>query len=118
MPYTLYGLKNCDRCRAAQRWLESQNIPTALHDLRSDPVPEELLSQWLQDLGWESLLNRRSTTWRQLDPLQREDMNTERAHNLMQVYPTLIKRPLMQINGQWVCGFSEAMYSNLLAGAD
>jgi Spx/MgsR family transcriptional regulator len=117
MRTTLYGLKNCDTCRNAVQWLREQNIDVTLHDLRADGLDEELLDKWLSDLGWESLLNRRSTTWRQLEDNEREELNADKARKLLIAHPTLIKRPLIQLNGRWIVGYSEARYATLLAGA-
>lgn len=117
MKKTLYGLKNCDSCRNASRWLREQNIQVDLHDLRRDGLPPHLLDLWLADLGWESLLNRRSTTWRELNLTDCEDLDIEKVRQLMASHPTLIKRPVVSLNGRWVAGFSEARYATLLAGA-
>ena len=117
MRKTLYGLKNCDSCRNAVRWLDEQNIQVDLHDLRADGLPADLLDKWLADLGWETLLNQRSTSWRQLTDKERENLDAEKARELMLTYPTLVKRPVVSLNGRWISGFSEAKYATLLAGA-
>ena len=117
MKTTLYGLKNCDTCRKAVKWLAEQNITATLHDLRADGLDEALLDKWLDELSWETLLNRRSTTWRQLSDEQRDDLDADKARGLMLAQPSLIKRPLVQLNGRWIIGYSEASYATLLAGA-
>ncbi len=117
MKATLYGLKNCDTCRNAVKWLAEQNINVTLHDLRADGLPETLLDKWLDELGWERLLNRRSTTWRQLTEDEREDLDSIKSRTLILSYPALIKRPLVQLNGRWIVGYSEASYATLLAGS-
>ena len=65
---TLYGIKNCDTVRKARRWLEDRGIAHSFHDFRSDGLPPALLEDWADRLGWETLLNRRGTTYRQLPP--------------------------------------------------
>lgn len=118
MANTLYGLGNCDSCRKAMQWLAAQDVAVALHDLRRDGLSEAMLDEWLEAFGWEALLNRRSTTWRQLPAAEREALDAAQARRLMLQYPTLIKRPVLSLGGQWILGFTEARYATLLAGAD
>lgn len=118
MTNTLYGLKNCDSCRKAMKWLSAQDIEVALHDVRDDGLSEAMLDTWLAEFGVEALVNRRSTTWRQLDASERDALDAVRARSLLLKHPTLVKRPVLHINGQWVLGFTEARYATLLAGAD
>ena len=70
----LYGIKNCDTVRKARRWLADHHVDYRFHDLRSDGLSDELLDAWIEDLGWESLINRRGTTWRQLPVESREPL--------------------------------------------
>ena len=90
---TIYGLKNCDSCRKAKAWLEAGDHEVSLHDLRDDGVAAADLEDWLVRLGWERLLNRRSTTWRGLPPAEKEGLDSAAAKRLMLAHPTLIKRP-------------------------
>lgn len=64
---TLYGIKNCDTIKKARRWLEANNIDYRFHDYRVDGLDSELLNGFINELGWEALLNTRGTTWRKLD---------------------------------------------------
>ena len=63
---TLYGIKNCDTVRKARKWLESEEIDYSFHDFRVDGLDKKNLSAWVKSVGWEELLNKRSTTWKQL----------------------------------------------------
>lgn len=115
----LYGLKNCDSCRAARKWLAEQGIDCAFHDLRADGLPPERLDAWLDAQGGEGLLNRRSTTWRQLSDADRERAGTQTgARALLLDNPTLIKRPVLEHSTGVTVGFSPAQYEAVLAGAD
>lgn len=118
MGNTLYGLKACDSCRKAMRWLAEQGITVSLHDLREDGLQDQLLETWLDEFGIDALLNRRSTTWRSLEASEREPINLAGARQLLRDHPTLIKRPVLSLNGQWILGYSEAKYATLLAGSD
>ena len=105
---TIYGLKNCDSCRKARAWLEAGDHEVNLHDLRDDGVAAADLEDWLARLGWERLLNRRSTTWRGLPPAEKEGLDAVAAKRLMLAHPTLIKRPVIRAGDRLVVGFSAA----------
>ena len=110
---TIYGLKNCDSCRRARRWLDDNGVNHRFHDLRSDGLDDETLGRWAASIGWETLLNRRSTTWRNLPTAEREGLDEARALALMQAHSTLVKRPVLD-NGETVAvGFSAAEYTRL-----
>lgn len=112
---TLYGIKSCDTVRKARRFLEQQNISYQFHDWRSDGVDSSLLQQAADSLGWESLVNKRSTTWRQLD----ENQRATAPASLLPEHPTLIKRPLLAISAhsaqepQFVLGFKAEQWQSL-----
>ena len=61
---TVYGIKNCDTCRKARKWLEAEGLEHRFHDIRADGLEPAMLEDWITELGWEVLLNRRGTTWR------------------------------------------------------
>jgi len=82
MTVTLYGIKNCDTIRKARRWLTDQDIEFTFHDFRSDGIDEGQLSEWIDELGWEVLLNKRGTTWRKLDPDIKENVDQQLALNI------------------------------------
>ena len=63
---SIYGLKNCDTCRKALKWLEAEGIAHELKDIRADGFSDAQLDNWVATTGWETLLNRRGTTWRKL----------------------------------------------------
>jgi arsenate reductase len=107
---TLYGLVNCDACRKARAWLDSQGIAHRFHDFRADGLDSELLERLEAALGWEALLNRRSTTWRTLDPTERAGLDRRLALRLMLAHPVLIKRPILEAEGKLLIGFTPAQY--------
>ncbi|MDC9595546.1 ArsC family reductase [Xenorhabdus anantnagensis] len=92
----LYGIKNCDTIKKARRWLEDQKISYQFHDYRIDGLSPELLQSFIDQVGWESLLNTRGTTWRKLSDEQKAAINNaEAAKALMLEQPSIIKRPLL-----------------------
>lgn len=90
---TVYGIKQCDSCRKALAWLEQNGIDHRFHDFRTDGLDAGLLRGWLASEFSDRLVNRRSTTWRQLSEEQRQAQGDALLDLLLQ-YPTLIKRPV------------------------
>jgi Spx/MgsR family transcriptional regulator len=107
---TLYGINNCDTVRKARRWLEAHGIEYRFHDLRQDGLDSVTLQEWLDELGWQTLVNKRSTTWKQLDPALREGMDAVTARAALLEHPTLIKRPVLDLGHQRLVGFSADSY--------
>lgn len=104
---TVHGLKNCDTCRKALKWLEAEDIDHRFHDVRADGVDAATLAAWAEAVGWETLLNRRGTTWRNLPDGEREGVDEAKAVALMDAHPALIKRPVFETDGGVMVGFTE-----------
>lgn len=112
----LYGIKNCDTIKKAKKWLEEQQIAYQFHDYRADGLDTELLRTFIDQLGWESLLNTRGTTWRKLDESVRQSINNaDSAAELMLTQPAIIKRPLLAHNQHMLLGFNPDQYTQFLA---
>lgn len=111
----IYGLKNCDSCRKAVKLLQAGSCPHRFHDLRADGLPAERLAAWLQRLGWEALLNRRSTTWRELPAAEKADLDAARAAALLTRHPTLIKRPVIEAGQELIVGLAAPQEAALKA---
>ncbi len=110
----IYGIKNCDTVKKACRWLDNNGIAFDFHDFRVDGLDESMINIWLQTVTWQDLLNRKSTTWRQVDPAQRDALNTDSAIQLMLTSPTIIKRPVLVNGDKIIIGFNEQNYITLL----
>ncbi len=108
---TLYGIKACDTVKKARRWLDQNSIAYQFHDFRVDGLSLEQLQDFAAHVDWNTLLNRTSTSWRQLSDEQRSHINLETALSLMLITPTLIKRPLLDTGNKLIVGFKEASYS-------
>lgn len=103
----LFGLKNCDGCRKALRALEGEGLAVRFHDLRADGLNADMLGRWIDAVGWEALVNRRSATWRRLNDGDKAALDAEGARSLMLAHPTLIKRPILDAEGRIAVGFGD-----------
>ena len=93
----MYGIANCDTVKKARQWLDAHQLPHQFHDFKKLGLPQEELQAWLASCGWETLLNRRGTTWRQLDAATQATVtNAASAAALMQAQPSVIKRPVVR----------------------
>ncbi len=113
----LYGIKNCDTIKKARRWLDDQKIPYQFHDYRVDGLSPELLQSFIEQVGWESLLNTRGTTWRKLPDEQKATINNaDAAKALMLEHPSIIKRPLL-VSGteKYLLGFKAEQYQQFFS---
>ena len=108
-----YGLKTCDTCRKAQKELRAAGIEFEAIDVRTDGVSAEKLTKWTEQVDWEKLLNTRSTTWRNLDAHDKENIDAAKAITLMATHPTLIKRPVIEKDGEVLMGWSVDTKSKL-----
>ena len=107
---TLYGIKNCDTCKRALKWLHSHGHDVIFHDFRVDGLTENLINDFLDRSGWQALLNKNSTSWRQLSTEQQSELTREKALRLMLATPTLIKRPVLDIGNKQIIGFNTERY--------
>jgi len=112
--HTLYGIKNCDTVKKARNWLDQNGIAYRFHDFRSDGLTPELLQHFADHLDWNKLLNRSSTSWRQLSTEQQSDLTQEKAMQLMLTTPTLIKRPVLESGDKLMLGFKAENYQTEL----
>lgn len=113
---TVYGLKNCDTCRKALKWLADSGIDHRFHDVRADGVTAADIGRWADAVSWETLLNRRGTTWRKLPDAVTAEVDAGVAVALMAEHPALIKRPVFARGSKILVGFTDAEKAALTAG--
>ena len=107
----LYGIPNCSTVRRARAWLEARDIPYEFHDFKKKGVPEDMLRELSRHLGWESLINRSGPTWRKFpDDRRAQVADFDSALGLMRENASVIKRPILDRDGQYQVGFSEENY--------
>ncbi|MCU7904914.1 MAG: ArsC family reductase [Candidatus Thiodiazotropha sp. (ex Epidulcina cf. delphinae)] len=111
----LYGIPNCDTIKKTRQWLKNQGIAYEFHDYKKAGVDERRLRQWVETLGWESLLNRRGTTWRKLDDAVKANLDEAGAIQLMLQTPSIIKRPLLDNGKSLHLGFKADEYSRIFS---
>ncbi len=110
----VYGIKSCDTCRKARKYLVAHNIEHKFHDLREDGLDIQMLERWTQRIGWEKLLNRQSLTWRKIPEVDRNAMNRDKALAAMIDNPTLVKRPVIETKKFIAVGFSEKRFGDFI----
>ncbi|MGH8153213.1 MAG: Spx/MgsR family RNA polymerase-binding regulatory protein [Rhodanobacteraceae bacterium] len=111
----LYGLATCDTCRKARRWLDRFGIEYAFVDYRANPVPAEVFKDWAKQLGgWDKLVNKSSTTWRNLLPQRRNPGSDPEWTLLLREHPALVRRPVVvREDGSASVGFSDNAFKKL-----
>lgn len=109
---TIFGIKQCDTVKKACRWLEQHNREYRFHDFRVDGLDSPTIKTWLDALGAEILVNKRSTTYRQLSEEDKTKLEVDPATVLTE-HPTLIKRPVVVHETELSVGFSDAMFTSL-----
>ena len=106
----MYGIKNCDTIKKARAFLEKNNTPYEFKDFREDGLNPVHLRSWIKALGWDKVINKRSTTWRNLPDETKENMNETLALVVAEDQPTIIKRPVLELADQVLIGFSKKSY--------
>ncbi|OKY27772.1 MULTISPECIES: ArsC family reductase [Thalassotalea] len=112
---TLYGIKNCDTVKKARKWLDEHNITYQFHDFRTDGLDNNQLQQFVAMSSWDLLLNKRSTTFRNLDEHIKTNLSDTVASEQVLLQPTLLKRPLLLIDDQLHLGFKAENYQEIFA---
>ncbi|HAI96369.1 MAG: ArsC family reductase [Cycloclasticus sp.] len=115
MAIVLYGIKNCDTIKKAKKWLTDEGVEFTFHDYRQNGLDAALLNKFEQQLGWEAMINKRGTTWRQLDEAVKASINKDSAKAIMLENPAIIKRPILDNGTTLALGFSTDQYQNLFS---
>jgi arsenate reductase (glutaredoxin) len=115
MTLTVYGIPNCDTVKKARVWLDAQGIAYAFHDYKKLGVDKAQLTRWCEALGWETVLNRAGTTFKQLPESDKADLTQSKAIALMLAAPSMIKRPIAEAKGVLLAGFKPEQYERIFA---
>jgi arsenate reductase len=112
---TLYGIKNCDTMKKARAWLDGRGVAYRFHDYKAEGISKEKLKHWCDEVGWETLLNRAGTTFRKLPNADKQGLNERKAIALMLAQPSMIKRPVLETDGnKLLAGFKPDIYAKQL----
>jgi arsenate reductase len=115
MTATLYGIPNCDTVKKARVWLDQHGVAYAFHDYKKAGVDAARLGRWVDEHGWETILNRAGTTFRKLPEQDRADLDRDRAIGLMVAQPSMIKRPVLDLGDRRLVGFKPDDYAAAFA---
>jgi arsenate reductase len=111
MSLTIYGIRNCDTMKKARAWLDKAGHAYAFHDYKVAGIDRDRLEGWARQIGWEALINRAGTTFRQLPESARAGLTEKMALALMQEQPSMIRRPVLEApGGMLIVGFKPDEY--------
>ncbi len=108
---TLFGIPNCTTVKKARAWLAGHALDVTFHDFKKQGVDATWLRKVVAETGWQALVNTRGTTWRKLTDAEKVAVRDDAsAIALMQAQPSVIKRPVLEYDGHYHLGFTEAQY--------
>ncbi|RUX93584.1 ArsC family reductase [Mesorhizobium sp. M7D.F.Ca.US.004.03.1.1] len=110
MTITMYGITTCDTVKKARVWLEGHDVAYRFHDFRAEGLDAKRLDGWVGKAGWERLLNKASTTFRELPDKDKQGLDEKKAKALMLAKPTMIKRPVLEVGDRVLVGFKAEVY--------
>ncbi|MDG2529531.1 ArsC family reductase [Caulobacter endophyticus] len=115
MTVTIYGIKACDTMKKARSWLDEHGVAYAFHDYKVSGANRADVERWVEALGWETVLNRAGTTFRKLPDADKTGIDAKKAVELMLAQPSMIKRPMLDVDGRLLAGFKPDQYTAILA---
>ncbi len=113
---TLYGIANCDKCRAARKWFGDQEVEHQFHDVRKDGLTAAIVRDWLDRAGAETVINKRGKTWRELSHSDRDTNDPAALTELILAHPTLTKRPIVDTGSEVLVGYDEKRWAQACKG--
>ncbi len=108
---TIYGIRNCDTMKKAWTWLDGKGVAYTLHDYKKAGIDKTTLETWAEQVGWEILLNRAGTTFKNLPEKDKANVTAKKAIALMEANPSMIKRPVLDVGGKLIVGFKPEIYA-------
>jgi len=112
---TVYGIPNCDTVKKARQWLDAKGIACVFHDYKKQGADAAKIAGWVEQAGWEKVLNRAGTTFRKLPDADKEGLDAQKAVAMMAANPSCIKRPIVEHPGGLLVGFKEAEWAAALS---
>ena len=111
MSITLYGIPNCDTVKKARTWLDGRGVAYAFHDYKKQGADPARIARWVEQAGWDKVLNRAGTTFRKLPDADKEGLDAKKAVAVMAANPSAIKRPIVEHPGGLLVGFKEGEWA-------
>lgn len=108
----IYGIKNCDSMKKAFSWFSDHDIEYDFHDYKKEGVDKAVIKRAISHYSWEDVINRRGTTWRKLDDKTKNNMNADRAIDIANDNPSIVKRPLIVLEDEIILGFDADKYAS------
>ena len=115
MRVTIHGINACDTIKKARAWLDVHGVAYAFHDYKAAGIDAGVLKAWSAKVGWEVLLNRAGATFRGLPESDKADLDEDKAIALMTAQPSMIKRPVLEVDGRLIVGFRPEAYEAAFA---
>lgn len=113
---TLFGIPNCNTVKKARTWLDEHHITYTFHDFKKQGLTEATIQQWLKDVSWETLVNKKGMTWRNLSDADKQKVtDTDSAIALMLEHTSVIKRPVLVQSNTSTVGFDETQYQQIFS---
>lgn len=111
----VYGIPNCDTVRKVLRFLDGRKVKYEFVNFKTDPVSRELLRDWMDQAGWEAILNKKSSTYRDLPAEEKAGLTTAaRARKIIMQNNSIIRRPVITKDGVIIAiGYQEDTYQQL-----
>lgn len=113
----IYGIPNCDTVKKARAWLDAHGVAYDFHDYKKAGIDTATLREWVDELGWETVLNRAGTTFRKLPDEAKSGLDADQAVMLMLSQPSMIKRPILDLGDRRIAGFKVEVYERALLGS-
>lgn len=110
----IYGIKNCDTIKKTLKWFDAHNLDYQFIDYKKQPPDADLARQFVTEFGWETVINKRGTTWRKLDQDTKDSITDDSAVALMIEQPSIIKRPIIEQSGKRWLGYDETQLEQLI----
>ncbi|TPW27825.1 arsenate reductase [Martelella alba] len=111
MTTKLYGIKNCSTMKKAWTWLDAHAIDYDFHDYKKAGIDRAHLEAWCDTAGWEKVINRAGMSFRKLPDEDKQDLSRDKAIALMLANPSMIKRPVLERDGDLLIGFKPDIYA-------
>ena len=101
MSLVLYGIPTCGTVKKARKWLQERGVEHEFVDFRKHPPEGSKVASWVSELGAKALRNTSGGSYRALGE-EKKTWSDERWIEAFSADPMLIKRPVIERDGQAV----------------